>query len=440
MKDILDRFKRFRQEIHDGEIYRSIEHHARHNWIVSADPSLFSGFNTQDFNIIVDRFLNDISLDSAKKDIIRQNITHASALWSDSQFIDQFTGSGYTELEIERLLWIYKHFVQVYHSAVRQSIDCNTEKYRVDFAESIDLINSIAEIGANFARKVDGSDILFCNRTIPTKAVIVSDLQSFLSELNLSSPQRRFWRGESSVNYLLSSSIHRGTAQAYESENFIDANRKLSGSMPGETVIEKLIQLQHYGYPTRLIDITENPLVSLFFACSGDSLCEYAKVIEFLPPATVIHYDDDERTKTTACVATIPEYFHKMSDLEVESQLNLFRRRLANDGVTKESSDNLASEINESLIFLAKQANPRIVAQSGAFILVGDTLGKLQPSRNHYQWVNKLYCIPKHCKRSILRELKTLGINHRTLFPDIEGHSAAIKDDSVLLYKLPRSH
>ena len=34
-----------------------------------------------------------------------------------------------------------------------------------------------------------------------------------------------------------------------------------------KTAIEKLEMLQHYGIPTRLLDITKNQLVALYFAC-----------------------------------------------------------------------------------------------------------------------------------------------------------------------------
>ena len=36
------------------------------------------------------------------------------------------------------------------------------------------------------------------------------------------------------------------------------------------TALDYLVVLQHYSFPTRLLDFTENPLVALYMACATE--------------------------------------------------------------------------------------------------------------------------------------------------------------------------
>ena len=83
-----------------------------------------------------------------------------------------------------------------------------------------------------------------------------------------------------------------------------------------------------------------------------------------------------------------------------------------------------------------KQSNARIIKQSGAFLLFGMKNGdkSCPPDINHLEYVedltikiNKIRIKGGDIKRSIIKELETLGITQSTLFPEIEHQAAVVK-------------
>ena len=96
----------------------------------------------------------------------------------------------------------------------------------------------------------------------------VSDFLNDIKGIRNKSGYTLFYRGHSDKNYELKPSIYRN-------ENFIknedkiyrETIAKVPYDFNGKSSIESLALMQHYGVPTRILDLTTNALVALYFAC-----------------------------------------------------------------------------------------------------------------------------------------------------------------------------
>lgn len=258
---------------------------------------------------------------------------------------------------------------------------------------------------------------------------IVRSVQSFDGEL--------FYRGHSSANYLLRPSVMR-TSRLEKSESRI--YHELQIACPDEfenchTHLEVLVKMQHYGLPTRLLDITRNPLVALFFACESQPET-YGEVVLISAKNKDIKYPKSDTISLLTSLSALPyekqaQLREYASDPDMSSlAFNQYVAPLIHE-VQLEKPAFLAEvrkkDILSSYIVHALKNNNRIVKQDGAFIVCGLNVPEDTLMQFRYQEAGKRIIILVKDKKKVLEELETCSINRAVLFPEIESVSAYLK-------------
>lgn len=265
----------------------------------------------------------------------------------------------------------------------------------------------------------------------------ISGINRFIASMSRKKGQL-FFRGHADPNYVLLPSIMR-TVRLEQNESKM--YHELLINCPNDfenchTHLERLVKMQHYGLPTRLLDITRNPLVALYFACESQA-ATYGELVLISAENHEIKYPQSD---TVSILASLPIFSYDLQrqicrlaeDKTIDNEeFNRLAGRLIHEVRLEKPA--FQAEINKSdvlnsYIVYALKNNNRIVKQDGAFILCGlrNTTRSLEEFRYKENGKKIIVLITK--KQRILEQLENFSITRAALFPEIDCVSYYIKD------------
>lgn len=266
----------------------------------------------------------------------------------------------------------------------------------------------------------------------------VSKVQGFIGKvlgLEQTDGYEVFYRGHSNkVKYKLEPSLFRkdeeGNYLYKDNEHILYRELLVSNSADFQSdvyTLDSLVRMQHYSLPTRLLDITSNPLIALYFACKSAPEDD-GEVIVFTMKRKDVKYFDSDVASCIANLARLPQS-EKNSIIFKEDKFNGQPpiRQLVH--LIREEKPFfepiiIPNDLRKIICVKGKQSNDRISSQSGAFLLFGmdavfDERGTEEITVTRITVSNK---------NSILKELDLLNINESTVFPYIENSAKYVAE------------
>lgn len=209
---------------------------------------------------------------------------------------------------------------------------------------------------------------------------VLKQLQSIL--LNNSLKNEICYRGVADQSWKEEPALFRNNNLENETRVLNEIIRQFPDDFTHSHTIDVLTQLQHYACPTRMMDVTTNFLVALFFACGGWEQVLHPQAFEKLKfndgKITIYSVPNDKIKSVDSETAIV---ISNIARIEGNVRFKKYVWKCIKDQNGAWDADNLdliqsnIRDLNNVILVKTKLNNPRVRAQFGEFFLFGGVDG-----------------------------------------------------------------
>lgn len=284
-----------------------------------------------------------------------------------------------------------------------------------------------------------------------TNEITISSISEFISSISSKNKELKegfhchsyelLFRGQSDKNYKLIPSLGRNRLSSCdwtllnEERNLIDmAKYKMSDIFNNNLLpIELLALLQHHGIPTRLLDLTENALVALYFACCDNKekdgeIIAFKSINDDVTNYPVINAIADSYRFCDSTWTHLSLFYGNVKRqpyfLEQQQTIELCHKDDCSGG-------KWITECCDKILYIhAPIQSMRQRAQQGRYILFPNHIDKdyndgegcfekiIKEIPKDHEDIEMRIIIPKEIKNQIMMDLSILGVTKSSLFCD----------------------